>query len=248
MKKLIKILTFFICFIAIGQIFGQKIDNETFCSPDTVLIEYREHIKSTIDSFPPYKVVWCEKYSKIGIRLEIGVSGFLYNRNTKDWIGNHIAPNFNFIFVYDKFNFGFRFKPFTVSPNKELLFENKILKKEAKVNPIKLDFYVGYSFDLKYLSIEPYLGVSRNSFFVINQDELDEIFSIQKVTGFINGITVNKYFNIKKYHYISVFLNLGYSIVNYKKIHNELGTNYFESSLGVAYKGFFTRKFVQKIE
>jgi len=230
-----------------------QIDNEVFCYPDTVSIEapvLRHVQKSTFEiaSFTPYKFIWCEKRSKIGARLEIGVSSFHYNKSTRDWIGNHVAPNFNFIFVYDKFNFGFRFKPFTVSPEKELLFDNKTLRQEANLNPIKLDFYLGYSFDFKHLSIEPYLGLSRNNFVVINQNELNETFSIPSATGFINGITVNKYFKTKNYKYISIFSNVGYSIIDYKKVHSTLGANYFEWTLGVALKGFFTKNFRQKIE
>ena len=234
------------------NVWGQKIDNVVFCSLDTFLVkpapEFRHIPKITIDSFEPYKAVWCEKSSKVGARIEIGISSFHYNQKTKDWLGNHGAPNFNFILVYDKFNLGFRFKPFTISPNKELMFDNKILPKYANLNPIKLDFYLGYSFDFRHISIEPYLVLSRNIFTVINEDKLQETFAIPSVTGFINGITVNKYFRIKNYEYVSIFSNIGYSIVDYKKVHNALGNNYFEWSLGIAYKGFFTRKFIQKIE
>lgn len=239
-------------FLLSVNVCGQKISEEIFCSLDTVLVrpvsEFRHIQKTTVDSFAPYRAVWCEKRSKFGARFEVGISRFHYNQKTKDWLGNHVALNFSFIFVYDKFNWGFRFKPFTINPNKELLFDNKILPKYAKLNPIKFDFYTGYSFDFKHISIEPYLGLSRNIFTVINEDELKETFSIPSVTGFINGITVNKYFRVNKYEYISIFSNVGYSIVDYKKVHNTLGKNYFEWSLGIAYKGFFTKLFMQKID
>jgi hypothetical protein len=245
------IFRLFLLLLAVN-VSGQKMDNDIYCYPDTVLIEYREgyrHIqKPTVVSFVPYRAVLCEKCSKIGVRLEVGVSSFHYNKNTKYWIGNHVAPNFNFIFTYDKFNFGFRFKPFTVNPQKELLFDNKTLRQEALLNPIKLDFYLGYSFDFKHLSIEPYFGLSHNNFVVINQRELNETFSIPSATGFINGITVNKYFKTRDCRYITIFSNVGYSIIDYKKVHNELGANYFEWTLGVALKGFFMTWFMQKTE
>ena len=231
---------------------GQKMDNVIFCSLDTFIVkpvsEFRHIQKASVDSFAPYKAVWCEKCSKFGARIEIGISIYHYNQKTKDWLGNHGGPNFNFILTYDKFNLGFRFKPWTVSPNEELLFDNKVLPKYANLNPIKLDFYTGYSFDFEHISLEPYLGFSRNIFTVINEDELQETFSFPSVTGFINGVTVNKYFKIKNYEYISVFANVGYSIVDYTKVHNALGKNYFEWSIGIAYKGFFTKRFMQKIE
>ena len=235
-----------------GSVYGQIIIDEIFCSLDTMLVkpvnEFRHIQKASIDSFEPYKAVWCEKRSKFGARIEIGISSYYYTQKTRNWLGNHGGPNFNFILTYDKFNFGFRFKPWTVNPGEELLFDNSLLPKYADLNPIKLDFYIGYSFDFKHISLEPYLGLSRNIFTVINEGELQETFSIPSVTGFINGVTVNKYFRIKKYEYISVFANVGYSIVDYTKVHNTLGKNYFEWSLGIAYKGFFTKKFMQKIE
>jgi hypothetical protein len=235
------------------NVFGQKENDEIFCSLDTFLVkpvsEIRHIQKASIDSFAQYKAVWCEKRSKLGARIEFGISRFYYNQKTKDWLGNHGGPNFNFILVYDKFNFGFKFKPWTVNPNEELSFDNKILSKYEKLNPIKLDFYIGYSFDFNYnISLEPYLGLSRNIFTVINESDLQETFSIPNVTGFINGITVNKYFRINKYEYLSVFSSFGYSIVDYTKVHNSLGKNYFEWSLGIAYKGFLRQKFIQKIE
>ncbi|MDL2314799.1 hypothetical protein LJC16_00890 [Bacteroidales bacterium OttesenSCG-928-C19] len=249
MKKFIYIL--FFAFLGVN-VYGQRVDNAIYCSSDTLFVEPNlaiRHIqKEQIDSIPAYRMVFCERNSKFGIRFEIGVSSFHYSKNTKDWIGNHIAPNFNFIFTYDKLNFGFRFKPFTVNPKEELLFDGKLLTKEAKINPIKLDFYVGYSFDFKHFSVEPYLGLSHNKFIVINQDELNQTFSFPNVNGFINGVVINKYFRINKYEYIAVFSNIGYSIIDYKKVHNSLSANNFEWSLGVAYKGFFTKRFSRKIE
>ena len=234
------------------NVFGQRTDNVIFCSLDTFLVKpISENIrirKTPVGSFTPYKAVWCEKRSKFGTRFEFGVSRCHYNQKTRDWIGNHGTPNFNFILLYDKVNFGFRFKPWTVNPNEELSFHNKVLPKYAKLNPIKLDFYIGYSFDFTHLSLEPYLGMTRNIFEVINEDELQETFSFPSITGFINGVTVNKYFRIKNYEYISVFASIGYSIVDYAKVHSALGKNYFEWSLGISYKIFYTERFIQKID
>jgi len=234
------------------NVWGQKFDNETICSSDTITINpnltMRHVQKGTKDSLPSYRIIECEKKSKIGFRFELGASHYWYNRNTKDWLGNHFGSNFNFIFVYDKLNFGFCFKPSTVNPKKELQFCGETLTNEAKLNPIKMDFYIGYSFDLDCLSIEPYLGISRNSFVIINQKELNNNFSIPNATGFINGITLNKYFKIAKYKYISIFSHIGYCIVDFHKVNDNLSNNYFECSLGVAYKGFFTNKFRKRVE
>jgi hypothetical protein len=245
------IFSLFLLLLSVS-VFGQRVNQEIFCSPNTFLVkpnfEFRHIQKVAVDTFAPYEARWCVKRSKFGARIEIGVSRYHYNQKTKDWLGNHGGPNFNFILTYDKFNLGFRFKPWTVNPNEELSFDGNILPKYASVNPIKLDFYIGYSLDFKHFSLEPYLGLSGNSFTVIKPDELIGIFSIPSVAGFINGVTANKYFRVNRFEYVSIFANIGYSIIDFTKVHNALGKNYFEWSLGIAYKGFFGKKFIEKIE
>ncbi|MBP1644485.1 MAG: hypothetical protein H6Q16_60 [Bacteroidetes bacterium] len=247
MKRIINYLIFILISI---NTFGQKFDNDILCSSDTITIDTNLVIfrKNTIDSLNPYRVIICEKKSKLGYRFELGAYHYWYNKNTQDWLGNHFSPNVSFSIVYNKFNLGFRFKPWTVNPKHELQFGGETLTKEANLNPIKMDFYFGYSFDFDVLSIEPYLGVSKNSFIVINEEELNKNFSIPNVVGFINGITFNKYFKIKKYKYISVFGNVGYCIVPFNKVHENLSNNYFECSIGIAYKGFFPQYFRKRIE
>lgn len=177
MKRIIYSLFFIILSI---NVWGQNFDNEILCSSDTITINPNSrmrHIqKGTKDSLPSYRIIRCEKKSKIGFSFELGASHYWYNQKTEDWLGNHFGSNFNFILVYDKLNFGFRFKPYTLKPKKELQFCGETLTSKAELNPIKMDFYIGYSFDFDCISIEPYLGISKNSFVIINEEELNNNF------------------------------------------------------------------------
>ena len=247
------ILTFIIVLIS-NIVFGQKWNKEIICSSDTLTVEpyipmrYTPKNLDTLNK-EPYKVIQCRTRSNIGFRFEIGISNYYYRKQTTSWIGQHGGPNFNLILTIDKLNFGFRFKPWTITPKKEMDFNGQILPTTAKLNSIKLDYYIGYSLDFeKLISIEPYIGYNQSSFIVINEDELNQNFSFNKSGGLIIGATINKYFKIKEYEYISIFGTIGYGFINYNKIHSDLDNGCFEWNLGIAYKGFFTKRFNRKVE
>jgi len=237
-----------------NEIYGQKWNKEIICSSDTIVIDPRKEMKFIPENFDtsklsPYRIIQCRTRSDLGFRVEIGISKYYYGTKTKDWIGNHIGPNFNFILTIDKFNFGFRFKPWTVNPQKELTFSGQNLPTNAKLNPVKLDYYLGYSFDFNYLlSIEPYLGYNRSLFIVINEDELNQKFTFNKTGGILLGTTINKYFKFSEYKYVTLFCSFGYGSVNYEKIHPDLDNGCFEWNLGVALKAFNIKIFNKRID
>lgn len=235
-------------------VFAQKWIPETICSSDTFIVEpsYRMYVnneKINSTNQLPYKIVQCRTRSNIGVRFEIAVSNYYYGEKTTNWLGQHGGPNFNLAFAIDQFNLGLRFKPWTVAPQKELNFNGQILPTSASLNPVKIDFYLGYSIDFeKLISIEPYLGFNRSSFVVINENELNQKYSFKKTGGPIVGTTFNKYIRIKEYNYLSIFGTVGYGFVNFEKVNAELDNGYFEWNLGLASKGFFTKIFSKKVE
>jgi hypothetical protein len=233
---------------------GQKWTPEIICSTDTLIIEPHismKYIPEKMDSViqEPIKIVQCYTRSNIGFRMDFAVSSYYYGDKTTSWIGQHGGPNFNFILVVDKLNFGFRFKPWTIDPKKEMDFSGLTLPTSAKLNNIRLDYYAGYSLDFeKLISLEPYIGFNRTSFLVINEDKLNQEFSFNKTGGLIIGTTLNKYFKLKDYGYISIFGTVGYGFVDYKKVHSDLDNGYFEWNLGVAAKSFKIKRFNKRVE
>lgn len=235
--------------ILTSNCFSQRKTNDTICVSDTLTIKPYRSMRLSNDSASGYKAFRCETASTVGMRLEVGISSYYYNDKTQQWLGNHVGPNFNLILTLNKFNVGLRFKPWTLNPKTELSFNNIILPENASLNPVKIDYYAGYSIDLDHkISIEPYLGFSKTIFYVINEDELQQAYSIPKANGLISGVTFNKYFKINNYDYITLFTNVGYSFVNYTKTNPNLGIGYFEWSIGIAYKGFFKKEFLKKIK
>lgn len=226
-------LLFQLCFI---NTFGQNLNWEKKCETDTVIIS-RPFIH--LNSTNSYKGIYCNKTSDFGLRIDVGVSRYIYNKSTSNWLGNHNSLSIGFIFALRHFNFGFRFKPWTVNPSNELIFNSDTLTKSADLNPIKLDYFIGYSIDFKNnISFEPYIGLSRNIFKVINEQELKKNFSIPETNGLITGLSINKYFNLKEKKFISIFLNIGYSFVNFNNVNSGLDRGYADITMGIAYKGF----------
>jgi hypothetical protein len=235
------------------NIYAQRWTNEVICSSDTLVVEPQATMRNVPTNqdemqMQPYRIVECRTRSNFGLRLDVAISNYYYGEKTTSWIGQHAGPNFNFILTIDKFNIGFRFKPWTVEPRKELEFNGVILPATALLNPIKIDYYVGYSFDFDQLiSLEPYLGYNRSSFVVINEDVLNQNFSFEKTGGLILGTTVNKYFRFRDYEYLSLFGSIGYGFVNFERVQASLDNGYFEWNLGIAFKGYFTRDFNRKV-
>lgn len=160
----------------------------------------------------------CRTKSNIGFRFDFAISNYYYAEKTTRWIGQHGSPNFNFSLVIDKLNFGLRFKPWTIDQKKELSVNGQLLPATAKLNNIKIDYYVGYSIDFeKLISIETYIGYNSTSLYVINEDVLKQKFEFDKTGGAIIGTVLNKYFKINDYKYLLVFGTAGYGFVNYKK-------------------------------
>ncbi len=252
MKRLLLVITSAILINSFS--FGQKWTPEVICSTDTLIVEPYISIKynpAKIDTTnqEPYKIIQCRTRSKVGFRMDIAVSSYHYGDKTTSWIGQHGGPNFNFILVVDKMNFGFRFKPWTIDPKKEVKFNEQNLPTTARLNNIRLDYYVGYSQDFdKLISIEPYAGYNRTSFLVINEDEFNQKFTFNKTGGLIVGTTLNKYFKLKDYGYLSVFGTVGYGFVDYEKIHPDLDNGYFEWNLGLAMKSFGIKRFNKRVE
>lgn len=252
MKRLFLVITSAILINSIS--FGQKWTPEVICSTDTLTIEPYISMKYNPDkidttSQEQYKIIQCRTRSNVGFRMDIAVSNYYYGEKTTSWIGQHGGPNFNFILVADKLNFGFRFKPWTIDPKKEMEFNGQTLPTIARLNNIRFDYYVGYSFDFeKLISLEPYAGYNRTTFLVINEDELNQEFTFNKTGGLIIGTTVNKYFKLKDYGYISVFGTVGYGFVDYEKVHPNLDNGYFEWNLGVALKSFGIKRISKRVE
>ena len=246
-----RFLLIFLVLIPTSSVFAQQWQKQTFCSSDTLIVEphlpkhYRPEKHSQI-KLEPYKIVQCRTRSDLALRLEFAVSSYTYGKRTASWIGNHAGPNFNLALAYDNINFGLRFKPWTVDLKKEMTFNGTALPTTADLNSIKVDYYVGYSLDFdRLISLEPYVGYNSSSFVVINEDELKQEYTFEKSGGLIAGTTLNKYIMTRENGYFVIFGTAGYSLVNFEKIHPDLDNGYFEWSLGIAFKGYFT-KFINK--
>lgn len=252
MKRYVITGLLFFLFSIIG--FAQKFTPEIICSSDTLVIEpiQRKYIKDSENeraTQSSYKAVRCTYPSAFAVRFDVGISRYYYNEDTKNWIGNHFGPNFGASVSYNKFSFGGRFKPWTVNPLKEIDFQGNVLPKNANLNPIKLDLYLGYSFDFDHLiSIEPQIGYTKSMFFVINEDQLQQNYWIKENRGLLLAMSLNKYFKFNNYDFLAIFANFGYATNDFTKTHPDLGKGYFEWTIGFSTKSFYRSKKIKRVE
>lgn len=254
MKSVCRI-ALFLWLLAIAQFgYGQKYDREVRCSDTlTVHLDNRPKTQLTQGSNAtrtnrPYRIVECEKRSPFGLRLDVGMSKYYYGPMTKTWIGNHGGPNFGIGLAIGGLTLGARFKPWTVDPLKELKFDGVILPTNAKLNVIKIDYYVAFSIDLPALvSLEPYLGFNRSQFPVINEEEIKQTYSLPKEGGLLAGMTINKYFAFDRHQYFAVFVSGGFAATDFSEVHRKLDKGYWEWSVGVSYKGFLVKRFTKRV-
>lgn len=248
-KKILIIIIFLLS--GYSNLFSQRIDKEILCCKDTFVFQGQVKIKDhdQQDSVYTYQSQLYKRRSIFGLRLDLGFAKYSYNEKTASWLGNHGGPVFNFSLALRTVNFGVRFKPWTINPQEELSFNGVLLPKEALLNPVKLDYYIAYSFDFKRnISIEPSVGYTMSYFKVINEDKLGQHYSFSNTEGPVYEITINKYFEIQEYEYFCVFGSVGFANVDFKKVHENLDNGYIEYVVGIAFKDFFRKKYYKKID
>lgn len=225
---------------------GQQYNRDRICGTDTISVDY---VHRMTGKRIQYKAFECTQVSKLGIRFDVGFNTYSYNARTKLWLGNHNGAIFGLVFAYKNFNLGFHFKPATVSPGSELIFNGDTLRKNAQLNPIKIECDLSYSIDFKYnFSMEPYIGFTRNSFHVINEEDINKTYTIPNSFGMTAGVTINKYFKLKELKFISLFVRYGYGLTDFKKTNDQLGTGYSDLAIGLSYKAFYKRKFLNRFQ
>ena len=201
-----------------------------------------------VDSVYTIKILRCISSSPFGLRLGIGYSRFNYNDGTSDWIKNHAAPDFNISLAIENANLGFRFKPWSTNPKKSLDINGESLPILAKLNPVKLDYYISYNFNLQNnIALEPALGYSKSLFIVINEDDLGKEFNIPSIGGLMTSFTLSKYLRFKYNEFFAIYGNVEYAFIDYSKLNPDLGKGYFNWTIGLAFKGYFKKLILQRI-
>ena len=247
MKNSLCKLFLLICInLSISGAFAQVLNNETKCSTDTIIIKNKQNKSFYPDSQKTsvifQKYLRCETRSPYGIRLDFGVSKYIFDQKTRDWLGNFNCPYINFNVVYNQVNLGFKFKTWSVNPLNVLNLDGNILPKTIKLLPIMMDLYLSYSLDIPNynFSLEPGIGYTTTVLKVPNENYYTT-FNLLSARGLIAGLTANTYFKIGQNEFFTIFFNFSYASIDFKKIHPDLGNEYLEYTLGIGYKGFFKK-------
>lgn len=221
-------------------LYGQRIESDSICMKDTMLFDgTMTYPKDTRfeDLSGTFLGTYCDYRKNYGFRFDFGFSQFIYSKSVADWLGFHRGVNLNLSFVYKRLSVGLRFKPWVTSPKSDLSFDSIVLPSNAQINPIKFDCYIGYDILLGDLtSIETSLGYTMCTFKVINEELYNANFNINSTSGFLLGLSVNRYIPFKNYNYFVLFCRFNYGLVDFSQVHNELKGGYSEICLGFSFK------------
>lgn len=251
MKQLITLITLF---LLAKNIHAQKIVSDTICVKDTVLVSGnwtypKDYHLPTEEQQGSFWATYCDYRRGWGFRLDFGFSQYYYSKSYADWLGYNFGANLNAMLAFRKLSVGIRFKPSTVSPRKELMFNNALLPKKADLDPIHHNYFIAYEFDLSNtLSIEPSIGYTTCRYEVINEETLKQQYTFNTTSGFLAGITVSKYLCWGNYKYAALFGRINHGFVDYSRIHSSLSGGYTEVCLGVSIKLYLRKRDFNVVE
>ena len=248
MKRIILLLTT----ILIGEISHCQIrDDRLICDPyPTIINKIIPKIVNdqVVDSTYTIRVLKCVKSSPLGLKLEAGYSRYFYSKKTAEWLGQHGGPNFGLTFIFENANVGVKFKPWTLDTKNSLDINGYVLPIMTKLNPIKIDYFLSYNFNLqRNITFEPSIGYTRSIFVIMNEESAGSSFSIPITGGLVLGISSSKYFTLNYNEFLSIFGNVEYAFVDYTKVSSDLGYGYFDFTIGIAFKGYFKKLVLKRI-
>lgn len=243
-SKPIKILLLLSPLISFKFSHAQRCDRTLRCEQDTFMYEdWRTGERFLAQSY--------SRVGLMGIRFEMAYTRYHYSPSTAAWLGNHGGGFLGVALAVKNLELGIRLKTFsTVNPHSEINFGKDTLIKKALLNPNRVEYFMGYSINLKHLfTIAPYAGLCQARYVVVNNDELEKkVYGIPKTIGFATGVTLNKYFTCSRGEFFGMFLNFAYTNIDYRKIHPGLGHGNTEWGLGITYKVFGINHSVKRIQ
>ncbi len=242
MKKILSLTASIFLSITIA---AQNYERNPICGTDTITVN---SVSMKLGDTIRLKAFECTQISKFGLRLDVGFNHFSYNAKTKNWLGNHNGALVGLALVWGDLNFGIKFKIATIKTNSELDVNGVQLPLNTQLNPVKVNFDIGYSINLKHnFSIEPFLAMTYHDFIILNEDGLGKEYDINKLWAPIVGTTINKYFPLSNRQFISIFVRYGYGFANFRKVHQDLGFGYSDISEGIGLKGFMEKSFLKRL-
>lgn len=241
MKKMVCLL--WLACSATGA-FAQLYNRERVCGTDTQTVSYRNQ-RGEFINFRGFK---CTQVAKLGIRVDLGYNGYVFNSRTRQWLGNPNGALIGLSLLHGRWAYGLRFKPASARLKMPLVAGGDTLGLRDTLNPGRIDLYLGYSFDFAgNLSLEPYIGLTRNLFYLKTEQGSGKTYRMPRVYGLNAGLTLNKYFSLKQFRFLGVLLSYGYGFSNFRKVNPGMGTGYSEWIVGLVYKGFARRNFYEKL-
>ena len=227
MKNIYLILLFLNTCISFGQLRTEK----------------QVQIGDTLNVYFDSTLIRQEVLDNYSMGMGLSYSKYYYAPETSSWLSDFSAPSIYILGRYRQFELLLTFRPTTINPKRNLVFNADTLTAAAQLNPIKLDLSLGYKVKLTNNSLfTPYLGYSISSFTVINEDQIGKKYDIPSTSGITLGANISYLLPVSFAWDIEFLLGAHYSFIDYSKVHPSLGKNYWGVDLGIKILEWSTTK------
>lgn len=172
------------------------------------------------------------------IKLGGGYAFTVPGGSTKEWWGNSNGPMLFAGVGFKNILLNATFRYFSEETKSDLTYGYYILPEGANVRMVHFELTCSYEKELAYrFFIEPYLGYLKNNISSNIIDTQGNEINIEDINGATLGLNFIKYFKFIEGGFIGLFVNVGYDIINFKKLNPNLSNNSFGYSFGISLKG-----------
>lgn len=180
----------------------------------------------------------CKKIVPGRWAIEIGLGASSNQIFKPSYSKNPIATTFNYKIFYRNFFMYVGMNKSFLTPPKDMKFTNIIIKNQNEVSLTNMNMAIGYMYNFnKKWSADFKLGINSGIVDVLYNNRL-KLYSPELEVGNSYGISINRFFKLKRYNYIVLSLGADYHTTDYSKISPDMNNQSINYFLTIAYKGF----------
>jgi len=178
------------------------------------------------------------RVTDFAIDIKAGAIKYIHDIETEKYFGNYWTAYINIAGSYKNFFVSYYYAVSDITIKQSIYFPNEFVAKDKIIAIHKLNTLIGYTFELKKeeFSIAPYFQFSASFF------QLSNVYYFPEKVGYGYGFSINKYFKLRSYRYLTVFIDNSFITSNYDKFNPLLGNKFYSISFGVGYRTSFFKR------
>jgi len=174
-----------------------------------------------------------------GIGLGYGFSTNMLDSKTAKYLSNPSGLSMNFAMYHKNCYFGMDMAICESRLKRDLMWENyPYMHEGTDMSFEKMAVFFGYDYPIsKMFGVDGFVEYNNTS--IYQSEDYSNSESIAQ--GFGYGAQFNSFFKVWYFSYLQVFVNASMNHVDMSQIYKGYGSFYSTVSLGVSYKGWFSR-------